>query len=172
LAKTNHKSNTVTKTSTSKKSAATAPVDSFDSSPTTAVIEQKAEVELTRDISDGSGAPIDDPVRMYLMQMGEIPLLTRDEEVSAAKAIDAWRAKFRHAMLANDYILQGAVVSLEKVRDGQLRLDRTIEVSVTNIAEKKRIMKRLVPNLKKPTLTTRLTACSMWTQNCGFPISC
>ena len=39
-------------------------------------------------------------------------------------------------MLATDYVLQGAVTALEKVRDGQLRLDRTIEVSVTNTAEK------------------------------------
>ena len=36
---------------------------------------------------------------------------------------------------------------LEKVRDGQLRLDRTIEVSVTNTTEKKRILKRIWPNL-------------------------
>ena len=43
-------------------------------------------------------------------------------------------------MLATDYVLQGAVELLEKVRDGQLRLDRTIEVSVTNTAEKKRIL--------------------------------
>ncbi len=40
-------------------------------------------------------------------------------------------------MLATDYVLQGAVALLRKVRDGQLRLDRTIEVSVTNTAEKK-----------------------------------
>ncbi len=145
MAKTNRKSNTVTKPRTSKKSAAKAP---GKGSQATAVIEEAVEVEGIHAVADGSGAPIDDPVRMYLMQMGEIPLLTRDEEVSAAKAIDAWRAKFRHAMLANDYVLQGAVVALEKVRDGELRLDRTIEVSVTNTAEKKRIMKRLVPNLK------------------------
>ena len=37
-------------------------------------------------------------------------------------------------MLASDYLLQGAVALLEKVRDGKLRLDRTIEVSVTNTA--------------------------------------
>jgi RNA polymerase primary sigma factor len=51
-------------------------------------------------------------------------------------------------MLATDYMLHGAVAALEKVRDGKLRLDRTIEVSVTNTAEKKRIMLRLGPNLK------------------------
>ncbi len=90
----------------------------------------------------------DDPVRMYLMQMGAIPMLSRDEEVQAAKNIDHWRRSFRISMLASDFILQGAVVLLEKVGNGELRLDRTIEVSVTNTAEKKRIMQRLVPNLK------------------------
>lgn len=90
---------------------------------------------------------IDDPVRMYLMQMGRIPLLTREQEISIAREIDATRLVYRNHMLATDYMLQGAVSALEKVRDGKLRLDRTIEVSVTNTAEKKRIMKRLGPNL-------------------------
>ncbi len=95
-----------------------------------------------------TGTPaIDDPVRMYLMQMGEIPMLSRAEEVQAAKTIDHWRRHFRISMMASDFILQGAVHALEKVRDGELRLDRTIEVSVTNTSEKKRILKRLVPNL-------------------------
>ena len=90
----------------------------------------------------------DDPVRMYLMQMGAIPMLSRDEEVNSAKKIDHWRRYFRISLMASDFVLQGAVVALEKVRDGELRLDRTIEVSVTNTDEKKRIMKRLVPNLR------------------------
>ncbi len=90
---------------------------------------------------------IDDPVRMYLMQMGEIPLLSRQEELTSARAIERTRTLFRHNMLASDFVLQGAVQLLERVRDGSLRLDRTIEVSVTNTAEKKRILKRLGPNL-------------------------
>ncbi len=91
---------------------------------------------------------IDDPVRVYLMQMGRIPLLTRQEEIAAAMEIDATRLKYRNTMLATDFMLHGAVEALEQVRDGKLRLDRTIEVSVTNKVEKKRIMLRLVPNLK------------------------
>jgi RNA polymerase primary sigma factor len=90
---------------------------------------------------------IDDPVRMYLMQMGRIPLLNRQQEISAAIEIEQTRTLFRNSMIATDFILQGAVEALEKVRDGELRLDRTIEVSVTNTAEKKRILKRLTPNL-------------------------
>ncbi len=95
----------------------------------------------------GSSVCIDDPVRMYLMQMGEIPLLTRPQELTAARAIEKTRTRFRHNMLASDFVLQGAVSLLEKVRDGALRLDRTIEVSVTNTVEKKRILRRLNPNL-------------------------
>ncbi len=110
--------------------------------------EETAESEDSLDeLPTGSSAAIDDPVRMYLMQMGEIPLLTRAEELTAARAIENTRTKFRHNMLASDYLLQGAVQLLEKVRDGELRLDRTIEVSVTNTQEKKRILKRLGPNL-------------------------
>ena len=90
----------------------------------------------------------DDPVRMYLMQMGQIPLLTRPEEVDSAKRIERTRRRYRHSMLGTDYVLEGAVGALEKVRDGELRLDRTIEVSVTNTAEKRKIMRRLGPNLR------------------------
>ena len=39
----------------------------------------------------GGDDHIDDPVRIYLMQMGEIPLLTRREEVSAARSIERSR---------------------------------------------------------------------------------
>ena len=91
---------------------------------------------------------VDDPVRMYLMQMGRIPLLTREEEVDAATKIDKARFEFRNTMLATDFMLKGAYDALYKVSIKKLRLDRTIEVSVTNKAEKERIMKRIVPNLK------------------------
>ncbi len=50
-------------------------------------------------------------------------------------------------MLATDYILSAAVSLLEKVRDGRLRLDRTVEVSVTNIRGKRHILALLEPNL-------------------------
>ena len=90
----------------------------------------------------------DDPVRMYLMQMGQIPLLKRIEEIDAAREIEMTRSRYRHSMLANDFILQGALQALKQVRDGQLRLDRTIEVSVTNTTAKRDIMRRLGPNVQ------------------------
>lgn len=109
--------------------------------------EDEAEEEDPHGDEGASVDATDDPVRMYLMQMGQIPLLNRAQEISSAKQIERTRLRYRHSMLATDYVLQGAVELLEKVRDGQLRLDRTIEVSVTNTSEKKRILKRIWPNL-------------------------
>jgi RNA polymerase primary sigma factor len=106
-------------------------------------LQELEEAELT-----GSANCIDDPVRVYLMQMGEIPLLSREEEIASARRIEWTRTRFRRAMLASDFVLRGAVVLLQKIRDGQLRLDRTIEVSVTDITEKKQVMALLPPNLK------------------------
>jgi RNA polymerase primary sigma factor len=108
--------------------------------------EADSQDEL-RSSSGGSSDNTDDPVRMYLMQMGQIPLLTRPQEVSSARDIESTRRCYRNSILATDYVLQGAASLLEQVRDGKLRLDRTIEVSVTNTGEKKRIMQRIVPNL-------------------------
>ena len=90
---------------------------------------------------------IDDPIRLYLLQMGVNPLLTRATEVSSARQIEQWRRKFRHTMLANDFILAGALNLLERVKAGTVRLDRTIEVAVTNTQAKARFLKRLGPNL-------------------------
>ncbi|HWA98143.1 MAG TPA: sigma-70 family RNA polymerase sigma factor [Pirellulales bacterium] len=91
---------------------------------------------------------IEDPIRIYLMQMGEIPLLNREQEISSAKQIESTRTRYRHSLLCSDFILQGAVNLLKKVRNGELRLDRTVDVSVTNASEKKQIMALLDPNLK------------------------
>ncbi|MGQ9575568.1 MAG: sigma-70 family RNA polymerase sigma factor [Thermoguttaceae bacterium] len=91
---------------------------------------------------------IDDPVRIYLMQMGSIPLLSRRDEIRSARRIERSRKQFRHCMLATDYVLQAAVGLLEKVHDGRLRLDRTVEVSVTNVRGKRHIQALLAPNLR------------------------
>jgi len=105
--------------------------------------EPESEPERTT----GDDDQIDDPIRIYLMQMGEIPLLTRAEELVAAKQIKRARRRFRHIMLATDYVLHSAIDMLKSIRDGRSRLDRTIEVSVINLREKRRLIRVLTPNL-------------------------
>lgn len=109
-----------------------------------AAVEESSFFDADSSSDDSS---VDDPVRMYLMQMGRIPLLSRHEELSAAQKIERTRWFFRNSMLSTDFMLQGAYDLLKRVHSSTLRLDRTIEVSVTNKAEKKRIMLRLTPNL-------------------------
>lgn len=117
--------------------------------------DEHADVDLWLEDEDGVEAEAtngsdntDDPVRMYLMQMGRIPLLKRVEEVGAAREIEQTRSRYRHWMLATDFVLRGAVHALQQILDGNLRLDRTIEVSVTNTSAKRDILRRLGPNLK------------------------
>ncbi len=90
----------------------------------------------------------DDPVRMYLTQMGEIPLLTRQEEISLAKKIEITRARFRSRLLECDYVIQVAVKVLKRVHAGELPFDRTVQVSVTDRLEKDQILGRFPHNLR------------------------
>jgi len=112
--------------------------------------DELAEGELAEEqiLSADGSAHIDDPVRIYLMQMGEIPMLDRRQEIAASREIERARTRFRRSMLCTDYLLNAAVLLLEQVRDGKLRLDRTIEVSVTDVKEKHRIVRLLGPNLR------------------------
>ena len=89
----------------------------------------------------------DDPVRMYLTQMGEIPLLTRQEEISLAKRIEVTRARFRRMLMECDFVIQYALRILNRVHAGELPFDRTVQVSVTDRLEKEQILGRLPHNL-------------------------
>ena len=84
---------------------------------------------------------------MYLTQMGEIPLLTRDQEISLAKKIEITRKRFRRKVLECDFALALVVDVLKKVNDGELPFDRTVKVSVTENLEKDQILGRMPHNL-------------------------
>jgi len=91
--------------------------------------------------------PSDDPIRMYLSQMAEIPLLSREEEISLAKKIEITRRQFRRALLENDYALRATVDVLHQVHKGDLPFDRTIKVSLTERLTKEQILGRMPYNL-------------------------
>lgn len=110
---------------------------------------QPDDLELTfLEEDEDSAKRIDDPVRMYLTQMGQIPLLTRDQEISLAKKIEVTRKRFRRKVLECDYALTNVVETLKRVHSNDLPFDRTIKVSVTENLEKDQILHRMPHNLK------------------------
>ncbi|MFT5051484.1 MAG: RNA polymerase primary sigma factor [Chlamydiales bacterium] len=72
---------------------------------------------------------IDDPVRMYLTQMGEIPLLTREQEIFLAKTIEITRKRFRKKSIASGLSMKSALVILNQVQNRELAFDRTLKVN-------------------------------------------
>ncbi len=100
------------------------------------------------DLLTESSKRIEDPVRMYLTQMGQIPLLSRSEEIGLAKKIEITRKRFRRQLLGCDYAMKQSLEILSKVNTGELPFDRTIKVSMTESLEKEQVLGRMPHNLK------------------------
>ena len=135
---------------------AVAEIDIVDDDAELDVVETAADAEVPAkldeeellSLSDDNESWSDDPVRMYLTQMGEIPLLTRQQEIYLAKKIELTRRRFRTKLLECDYVIQQAYKVLKRVHDGELPFDRTVQVSVTDRLEKDQILGRLPHNLR------------------------
>jgi len=71
--------------------------------------------------AQSTSAPVDDPVKMYLKQMGRIPLLTREEEIDLAKMIEE-----------REEIVRSDIFSLHLAKDMFLEVSRKIVADEVN----------------------------------------
>jgi RNA polymerase primary sigma factor len=79
--------------------------------------------------------------------MGSIPLLNRQQELELATRLDITRRRYRHAALWSWGVIAQAVDTFERVRSGELSLDRTIDVVPSLDLTAVRIRKRLARHL-------------------------
>lgn len=86
------------------------------------------------EVHPGTAAPAaddrspEDGLGLYLEQMGAVPLLDREQEFDLTRRLDTCRQRYRHAAFANWDVLARVIDTFDRVRAGELCLDRLIDV--------------------------------------------
>ncbi|MGR3180003.1 MAG: RNA polymerase sigma factor RpoD [Candidatus Anammoxibacter sp.] len=105
--------------------------------------------DIDRPVPDELSEKIDDPVRMYLTQMGEIPLLSRAEEIMLAKRIDVTRRRLLKKVLESDYSLNACLKIMEDVNNEEIPFERTLKIDALSDDDREVILKRFPENESK-----------------------
>ena len=92
--------------------------------------EEEALIEGEEEVAEelAVAEKIDDPVRMYLTQMGEIPLLSREDEIMLAKKIEITRKRLFKKVLESDLALNICLKHLENINEGEHPFDNSLKI--------------------------------------------
>lgn len=74
--------------------------------------------------------PLDDPVKMYLKQMGSISLLSREHELELAKKIEDTEEKFKRAALSTRFARQEVLAVAEEIAEGRANLEEIVKEEI------------------------------------------
>jgi RNA polymerase primary sigma factor len=110
------------------------------------VADQRSSEETESSASEEQFSA-DDTLAVYLQQMGAVPLLSREEELELTQRLDRLRRRYRHAALWNWSVLARVVETFERIRAGQLSLDRSVDVVPSQGLDSGRIRARLPRHL-------------------------
>ena len=83
---------------------------------------KKADEEFT------TGVRYDDPVRMYLREMGKVPLLDRAGEIEIAKRIEAGNAKVVHAIFSLPSTTDRLIEYVRLIEEEEVRLEDVLQL--------------------------------------------
>ncbi|MEQ8441209.1 MAG: RNA polymerase sigma factor RpoD [Alphaproteobacteria bacterium] len=94
--------------------------------------EQRAEAgEAAGNLSDDEVGRTDDPVRMYLREMGSVELLSREGEIAIAKRIEAGREKMIGALCESPLTMRAITDWHDQLVDAQILLRDVIDLDAT-----------------------------------------
>jgi RNA polymerase primary sigma factor len=102
---------------------------------------KKAEVEAARKREELRAEVLDDPVRMYLKQMGQVPLLTREQEVEISKRIEKAEAEIRERIVNFRQTPKEVIALAKRLEAGKERFDRIIQER--GVKDRERLMGQL-----------------------------
>ena len=99
--------------------------------------EESSETEegsdyLGMELSDDVWAKTDDPVKLYLKEMGKIPLLTREEEIKLAMDIERGRKKVLRGLLRTSFFVERILDEWAKVADGKLKVKDLLNIDTSD----------------------------------------
>jgi len=101
-------------------------IDSSDVDRVKEVRKDGDEEEEKDEKADSKLDILDDPVRMYLKQMGQVPLLTREQEVEISKRIEEAELKVQDVLYQFGFIGRAHLDLAQKLIDMRERFDRVI----------------------------------------------
>jgi RNA polymerase primary sigma factor len=101
-------------------------VDIIEASEVDRYKDGKKDLDDEEDEKDQKLDILDDPVRMYLKQMGQVPLLTREEEVEISKRIENAELMVQKFINRFGFISTAHIQLAQKLIDGRERFDRVI----------------------------------------------
>ncbi len=122
--------------------------------------EESREQEIRRlreeskedDMYSDKFIPLDDPVKMYLKQMGSIPLLSRENEISLAKRIEEAEISFAEALYKTAFARKEALAAIGKVLNGEINVEDLIK---DELERRSNLLKEL-ERIKLAVLRTRV----------------
>ena len=90
---------------------------------------EEAEELLDIELPPGIGEKINDPVRMYLREMGTVPLLTREGEVEIAKRIERGQNTVLKALSRSPLVIQEVLTIAEEVDRGAINIRDVVTIA-------------------------------------------